>query len=177
MHLAQNKQIWYQPPLWDQREPYLRFVVKHHQATTLHDDFRLEACGRLCSWVLPCHPSLIPDLKIPATPVEDHDLEYLLTEVDFPSEESDSVPVAVWDFGTYIPLFSFGDCHDLQVRNSLLRGELTVRLYGQRLKGDFRFFRRGNGWMFYKLPDGEAKLCDQWDDRSILTGRLLQEIT
>ncbi|MBX3113875.1 MAG: hypothetical protein KF836_04850 [Fimbriimonadaceae bacterium] len=176
MNLAHHKTIWYQPPLWEQLEPHLRFVVKHHQASTLHDDFRLEACGRLCSWVLPCHPSLIPELKIPATPVEDHNPEYLLTERLIPAGSYGAGPVAVWDHGVYAPLFAKGECHDIQVRNSLLRGELTVRLFSQRLKGDFRFIRQGSRWMFYKLPDAEAKCCDQWDDRSILTGRLLQEI-
>lgn len=53
-------------------EQRLVFVVHKHQATTLHDDFRLEIGGVIPSWAIPRGPTLVPRQKRLAMPAADH---------------------------------------------------------------------------------------------------------
>jgi bifunctional non-homologous end joining protein LigD len=48
------------------------FVVPKHQATTLHDDFRLESGGMMRTSAIPWSPTLAPRLKRLAMPRTDH---------------------------------------------------------------------------------------------------------
>jgi DNA ligase D-like protein (predicted 3'-phosphoesterase) len=166
-----------QPALWPDSEPYLRFVIKLHQATTLHDDFRLEAFGALISWVLPTHPSHDPSECLWAKQVEDHDPRYLLSERRIPKGKYGAGPTLVWDHGLYRPVSSGEGSHSLMVCESLRRGRLDLELFGKRVRGAYRLQRFGTDWRLRKLSDEFASESERFfDDRSIISGRTLEQI-
>ncbi len=135
-----------QPPLWPDDEPYLRYVVKLHQATTLHYDFRLEAFGALISWILPRQPSCDPSRALWARQVGDHDPRWLLTERRIPQGYSGAGPMLVWDHGLFRPVVDHEGSHSLAVCKALRRGWLDFELFGERLRGLYRIQRFGEDW-------------------------------
>jgi bifunctional non-homologous end joining protein LigD len=130
-------------------------VVQEHEARRRHWDLRLELGGALKSWALPRGPSLNPAEKRLAVRVEDHPLVYGDYEGIIPPGEYGAGPVAVWDRGTWEPV----DAADPEAQ--LAHGDLSFRLRGRRLRGEFHLTRlRGRGrerdWLLIKKRDAYA---------------------
>ena len=99
------------------------FVVQRHDARRLHYDFRLERDGVLASWAVPKGVPLEPGEQRLAVHVEDHPLEYATFAGEIPKGNYGAGTVEIWDHGTY------------ELVEEKRDGGLTVRLYGERLRG------------------------------------------
>lgn len=161
----------------------LRFVVHKHHASRLHWDLRLELDGALKSWAIPKGPSLDPEEKRLAVMVEDHPIDYQYFEGVIPEGSYGAGPVMIWDRGTY---HAYGDPHlessEEAIRKGLEKGHITFILEGHKLKGEFALIKlkkgKGNDWLLLKKRDGHATSDAPPDsDRSVSTGRTLEEIT
>ena len=147
----------------------LRFVVNHHQATTLHFDFRLEvrtgAQNTLASWAVPKGPSMDPGAKRLAVQVDDHGMEHLDYEDDHK---------VVWDTGLYQPAEDPGP--------AIGRGHLRYVVLGEKLRGAFALTRTRMGgnernWILVKIGDEYADPAAALDDhRSVVTGLTLEQL-
>jgi len=159
------------------------FVVKKHDATRLHYDFRLGHNGVLLSWAVPDGPSYWPGHQREAIQVGNHSREYAFSErviYDGPGAGT----VMVWDWGTWVPLPGYTD-----VDASLKNGLLKFTLAGERLKGNWTLRRvglytgnrRNMIWTLAKEQDSFARsqkatsILDEAPD-SIITGKTLKEI-
>jgi bifunctional non-homologous end joining protein LigD len=129
------------------------FVVQHHQASTDHDDFRLELDGVLKSWAVPRRVSRRVGVKRLAVETEDHPLEYAEFEGTIPAGEYGAGTVEIWDHGTWK---ADGDPHQ-----GLRQGKLAFTLDGNRMKGRWalvRFHGRQSGdaskkqWLLIREP-------------------------
>jgi len=160
----------------------LLYVIQKHAARRLHYDFRLELDGVLLSWAVPKGPSLDPRDRHLAARVEDHPVEYGAFEGTIPAGEYGAGTVELWDRGTWEPQ---GDPHA-----GLAKGDLKFTLHGEKLKGSWVLVRmKGRpgeegkeNWLLIKHRDdyavdgdGSAILSEQ--DRSVASGRTLDEIT
>jgi bifunctional non-homologous end joining protein LigD len=166
----------------DRPRPELRFVVQKHAATRLHYDLRLELDGVLKSWAVPKGPGTMPGDKHLAVHVEDHPLEYGEFEGVIPQGEYGGGTVLLWDRGTWEPL---DDPH-----KGYGRGELKFLLHGHKLKGKWTLVRlrprdakpgeEDKNWLLIKGRDSgrdsAAPDQDQESDRSVATGRTMEEI-
>src|ERR1700730_9853509 len=159
------------------------FVVQKHAARRLHYDFRLEINGVLVSWAVPKGPSLNPSDRRLAIRTEDHPLEYAAFEGVIPEGQYGAGTVMVWDKGTYDPK------SNVPPDQKLAQGKIDVELHGFKLRGGFTLVRTGKPsadssgkerWLLIKHRDEYAD--PSWDvesphlDRSVLTGRSLEEI-
>jgi bifunctional non-homologous end joining protein LigD len=159
------------------------FVIQKHDATRLHYDFRIELDGVLKSWAVAKGPSNNPADKRLAVRVEDHPLEYGGFEGTIPEGEYGGGTVMLWDRGTWEPI---GDPHE-----GLESGDLKMRIYGERLKGEYvlvhmkgRDTQRKSGpprenWLLIKHKDSYARDKDTLTTRftrSVATGRDLDGI-
>lgn len=115
----------------------LAFVIQRHKASHLHYDFRLEMDGVLKSWAVPKGPSLNPKDKRLAMMVEDHPYDYKDFAGVIPSGYGAGI-VEIWDSGTYSDLEN-SDIKTAQkkLKAGLHAGNLKVRMYGKKLKGEF----------------------------------------
>ena len=142
----------------------LTFIVQKHAASHLHYDLRLELGGVMKSWAVPKGPSLDPAARRLAVEVEDHPMEYNTFEGVIPRGEYGGGTVMVWDRGTYEPEDLGGDDDPERVlRRAFHRGRLTVRLYGERLRGVFSLVRTKVDddakpqWLLMKRDDSDAR--------------------
>src|SRR3954453_8288691 len=154
-----------------------RFVVQRHRARNLHYDLRLEAAGVLLSWAVPKGPTLDPDAKRLAMPVEDHPVDYFDFEGVIPAGEYGGGDVIVWDWGTWE--LAKGDDPIAAVES----GDLHFDLHGSKLAGRFVLVRRGPAtgreqWMLLHKHDDAA--VAGWDPedhpRSVKSGRTNDEV-
>ncbi|MBS0659735.1 MAG: hypothetical protein JSR82_15960 [Verrucomicrobia bacterium] len=151
----------------------LRFVIQKHRASHLHYDFRLEMEGVLRSWAVPKGPPLEPRQARLAMHVEDHPLDYADFEGTIPPGNYGAGTVMVWDRGTYED--ESGD-----PARAFRTGKLHLHLHGGKLDGEWILLRdrraeEDNKWLLLKAG-AEQQLPAGADDRSIVTGRTLDEI-
>ncbi len=122
-----------------------RFVVQLHDATTLHFDLRLEMDGVLRSWAVPKGPSLDPDIRRLAVPVEDHELAAGDFEGVHEHAARGSGAVIIWDEGTAEITRSEPD-------------HVSFLLSGHKLAGRFSLVRTGERrWILLKVHDDQAR--------------------
>jgi bifunctional non-homologous end joining protein LigD len=181
-----------EPPPKLEKKTGHRFVVQKHRATRLHYDFRLEMEGVLKSWAVPKGPSLDPADKRLAMQVEDHPVSYFDFEGTIPQGNYGAGTVMVWDVGTWEPL-SPQPVNGKYVRGTeaeaitmLNKGDLKIRLHGQKLKGDFALIHirgrrpgsKGTEWLLIKKHDEyvvEGYDIDHYDI-SAITQRSMAQI-
>jgi bifunctional non-homologous end joining protein LigD len=181
-----------EPPPKVEKKSGHRFVVQKHRATRLHYDFRLEMEGVLKSWAIPKGPSLDPADKRLAMQVEDHPVSYFDFEGTIPQGNYGAGTVMVWDVGTWEPLSpqpvkgKYVAGTDAEAAAMLQKGDLKIRLHGQKLKGDFALIHikgrrpgsKGTEWLLIKKHDQyavEGYDIEQYDS-SVLSKRSMAEI-
>ena len=152
-----------------------RFVIQKHAARRLHYDFRLEMDGVLKSWALPKGLPWNRGEKHLAVEVEDHPIEYEQFEGIIPEGQYGGGTVMVWDRGNY---HVYGE----QPTKSLREGKLHLVLDGEKAKGEWTLVRiRGrdnakNQWLILKTGDSAKPISKKIEDRSVKTGRTMQQI-
>lgn len=162
----------------------LRFVIKKHQATRLHYDFRLEWNRVLVSWAIPEGPSYYTEHKRKAIQVGDHAMEHATFEGIIQEGRRGAGITMVWDRGLW--KLQPG-CADVEA--GLRGGCLKLTMDGEKIKGDWTLVRiegaMGNGrsplWLLIKDTDQFARISDQPSileeaPNSVITGRSLEEI-
>ena len=166
----------------------LAFVIQKHAASHLHFDLRLELAGVMKSWAVPKGPSLDPADRRLAVQVEDHPVEYNSFEGIIPRGEYGGGTVMLWDRGSYEPaVIADGEDPERVVRRELHRGRLTIRFFGERLRGVFSLVRTSAGedenakpqWLLMKRDDEDAQRgSDITADAvtSVTTGRTMESI-
>jgi len=165
----------------------LAFVVQKHAASHLHYDVRLEMGGVMKSWAVPRGPSLDPGARRLAVQVEDHPMEYNSFEGIIPRGEYGGGTVMLWDRGSYESAdLAEGDDPERALRRDLHRGHLSIRFFGQRMRGVFALVRTSNDdgdgkpqWLLIKRDDDAARSgSDITADAmtSVATGRSMEEI-
>lgn len=162
----------------------LSFCVQKHDASRLHYDFRLEMEGVLKSWAVPKGPTLDPSVKRLAMMVEDHPFDYRYFEGIIPKGQYGGGTVIVWDEGTYEALGLEDKPKKEQEKHlleTLQNGSLKIRLYGQKLKGEYALVHtKGHGenaWLMIKHRDEFASDEDiTLQDKSVLSGQTIEEV-
>lgn len=162
----------------------LIFVVQKHAASHLHYDFRLQAGGVLKSWAVPKGPSMNPQEKHLAIMVEDHPYDYHDFEGIIPPGNYGAGTVMVWDTGEYFPLDEEKNlAGEKTILEGIHKGKLSFALAGKKLQGIFHLIKIKNAqapnqWLLFKIQDDYASTKDILkEDRSVLTGRSLEEIS
>ena len=148
----------------------LAFVVQRHKATRLHYDFRLEMNGVLKSWAVPKGPSLNPKDKRLAMMVEDHPYDYKDFTGIIPEGNYGAGIVEIWDTGTYSDLEnSDKKSAEKKLKAGLESGNLKVRLFGKKLKGEFALVKlkgnEDNSWLLIKHND-EYAVQEEYDSEA-----------
>jgi bifunctional non-homologous end joining protein LigD len=154
------------------------FVVQKHDATRLHYDVRLEVDGAMVSWAVPKGPSYDPAVRRLAVQTEDHPIEYNAFEGRIPEGEYGAGDVLIWDRGT------FETVPPGKERAMLEKGHVHVRLFGEKLVGEWHLVRTGERerktdrrpaqWLMFKAKDAFANPAyDVVAERpeSVVTGR------
>jgi bifunctional non-homologous end joining protein LigD len=162
-------------PLPEKIKGASRFVIQKHAARRLHYDFRLEMEGVLKSWALPKGLPWKRGEKHLAVEVEDHPIEYEDFEGIIPEGQYGGGTVMVWDRGNYRV---YGE----QPVKSLKEGKLHLVLDGDKAKGEWTLVRiRGrddekNQWLILKTGDDANPISKKMEDRSVKTGRTMEQI-
>jgi len=181
-----------EPPPKLEKKAGHRFVVQKHRATRLHYDFRLEMEGVLKSWAVPKGPSLDPADKRLAMQVEDHPVSYFDFEGTIPEGNYGAGTVMVWDVGSWEPLSpqpvngKYVPGTEAEAAAMLKKGDLKIRLHGQKVNGDFALIHirarhpgsKGTEWLLIKKLDEYAVPgydIEQYN-KSVLSKRTIAEI-
>ncbi|HEX7664311.1 MAG TPA: non-homologous end-joining DNA ligase, partial [Polyangiaceae bacterium] len=151
----------------------LAFVVQKHDATRVHYDVRLEIAGVMMSWAVPKGPTYDPTVKRLAVHTENHPMMYADFEARIPDGHYGAGDMIVWDRGTYETVPP-GKEEWMEGK-----GHLHIRLFGEKLQGEWHLVRtKGRGddpkdarglsktWLFFKAQDAFAD-----KKRDILTER------
>ena len=161
----------------------LVFVIQKHAASRLHYDFRLELKGVLKSWAVPKGPSLNPDDKRLAMLVEDHPFDYKDFEGIIPKGNYGAGEVIIWDMGIYEPVEEATTKAEKEkiVSRQIIAGSMRIRLYGEKVKGEFVLVkstnREENAWLLIKKSDEYAGKSDiTKKDKSVISQKTIDEI-
>ncbi|KAJ3186941.1 hypothetical protein HDU85_006978 [Gaertneriomyces sp. JEL0708] len=135
----------------------------------------------LRSWAVPKGPSFVPGERRLAQETTDHELSYATYEGTIPRDSYGAGTVMVWDMGTYsVPRKkveeestsdsnadeeSVGRGEQERLERGLARGHVTIRFFGQKLRGDFTFFKMA-GTLNKGGPSGRKR------SKRVGTGRL-----
>jgi bifunctional non-homologous end joining protein LigD len=147
----------------------LLFVVQKHAASHLHYDFRLEVKGVLKSWAVPRGPSMDPEERRLAMPVEDHPYDYKDFEGIIPKGQYGGGTVIVWDEGWYEPAveekLKDKAAKEHWMMSNYYKNALKITLHGHKLKGDFILIKfkedkYEGGWRLIKADDQYATKKD-----------------
>lgn len=133
--------------------PWPVFVVHRHEARNLHYDLRLEAGGVLCSFAVPKGFSFDPTEKRLAVRTEDHPLAYEHFSGRIPRGHYGAGTMTIWDHGRYELLKA------VDWPAAILAGEIKLRLFGRRLRGEWHLVRTKQGpntWLLFKARDDYA---------------------
>src|SRR3954465_14432493 len=141
------------------RKKGFAYVIQKHAATRLHYDLRLELDGVMLSWAVTRGPSLVPGEKRLAIHVEDHPIEYNKFEGTIPKGQYGGGTVMIWDRGSWE---AEGGGGEEELRRGYERGDLKIRMNGERLQGGWvlvRMHREAEGkpqWLLIKHRDETA---------------------
>jgi bifunctional non-homologous end joining protein LigD len=126
------------------------FVVHRHDARALHYDLRLEMDGVLKSWAVPRGFSYDPTEKRLAVRTEDHPIEYEHFDGVIPEGQYGAGTMTIWDRGTFEVLKEPWPA-------ALQRGELKLRMFGRKLRGEWHMVLtkdgKGKQWLLFKSRD------------------------
>lgn len=155
-----------------------RFVIQKHDATRLHYDFRLEMDGVLRSWAVPKGLPTKPGDRSLAVEVEDHPLEYGNFEGVIPAGNYGAGTVMLWDRGHYT-------VSGVEAEVAYKQGKMHLALAGEKAVGEWTLVRMPKrdgdaktNWLLIKnkSPEHRAALEGEARDRSVLSGRTLEQI-
>ena len=139
----------------------LQYVIQKHDARRMHYDLRLEVDGAMASWAVPRGPSYDPTVRRLAVQTEDHPMEYNAFEGRIPEGEGTARATCSSLGRETVP--------PGQERAMMEKGHMHVRLFGDKLVGDWHVIRTdrkggddgagGAGkaqWLFFKAKDARA---------------------
>jgi bifunctional non-homologous end joining protein LigD len=164
----------------------LLFVVQKHDASHLHYDFRLEVKGVLKSWAVPRGPSMDPEERRLAMPVEDHPYDYKDFEGIIPKGQYGGGTVIVWDEGWYEPAvdekLKDKASKEHWMMSNYYKNALKITLHGHKLKGDFILIKFKDdkyegGWRLIKADDEYATKDDVLlKDKSVISKLTIEKM-
>jgi bifunctional non-homologous end joining protein LigD len=164
----------------------LLFVVQKHDASHLHYDFRLEVKGVLKSWAVPRGPSMDPEERRLAMPVEDHPYDYKDFEGIIPKGQYGGGTVILWDEGWYEPAvdekLKDKAAKEHWMMSNYYKNALKITLHGHKLKGDFILIKfkedkYEGGWRLIKVEDQYATKDDiLLKDKSVISKLTIEEM-
>ncbi len=157
-----------------------RFVIQKHEARRLHYDLRIQIGDALLSWAVPKGPSLDPGTRRLAVRTEDHPVDYLNFEGNIPENNYGAGTMMVWDLGTY-RLKDVDENNPEALRAKLESGSARIFLDGRKVQGWFSLYRIKSKadkeqWMLSKSKDEYAAGDHAFDERSVISGRSMEEI-
>jgi bifunctional non-homologous end joining protein LigD len=164
----------------------LLFVVQKHDASHLHYDFRLEVKGVLKSWAVPRGPSMDPEERRLAMPVEDHPYDYKDFEGIIPKGQYGGGAVIIWDEGWYEPAadekLKDKATKEHWMMSNYYKNALKITLHGHKLKGDFILIKfkedkYEGGWRLIKVDDEYAAKDDiLLKDKSVISKLTIEQM-
>lgn len=151
------------------------FVIQKHAARRLHYDLRLEIEGAFASWAVPKGLPMKQGERHLAVKVEDHPLEYGKFEGNIPTGNYGAGSVMLWDRGLY-------ELVSGEPAAALRKGHLTLVLAGEKVQGEWSLVRTNiegdkENWLLIKGKENGFQLPEKTEDRSVLTGRDMTEIS